>query len=227
MDIHRPKAVHSQRELLSEVGIIVIGVLIALAGEQIVESLHHRSEAAELSEALDQELSYNLAVLKDSVDLKPRLDNRLAEIERWTTSASSDHPVVQARALGRPPGQIFHAANWRAASGSGIELLSVEKRVSYAHFYDGFSNVDRIRETLREKWSDIADFEGAESLTPRKALRLRHDVRDIRAASDLLAANFESVSGQLSAELRITPDKGAEPPKTQAFLQKQRQEFCD
>ena len=40
MEIHRPKAVHSWRELLKEIGIIVIGVVIALGAEQAVESLH-------------------------------------------------------------------------------------------------------------------------------------------------------------------------------------------
>ena len=33
MDIHKPKPVHNWRELLTEIGTIVIGVLIALAAE--------------------------------------------------------------------------------------------------------------------------------------------------------------------------------------------------
>jgi hypothetical protein len=37
MDIHKPKPVHSWRELLTEVGVIVIGVSIALAGGQTME----------------------------------------------------------------------------------------------------------------------------------------------------------------------------------------------
>jgi hypothetical protein len=49
MDIHKPKAWHSLREFLKEIGTIVIGVLIALAGEQMVERLEwaHKVRAAE------------------------------------------------------------------------------------------------------------------------------------------------------------------------------------
>jgi hypothetical protein len=54
MHVHLPKALHGWRELLKEVGIIVLGVLIALSAEQAVESLHWHQRAAtarELSSA--------------------------------------------------------------------------------------------------------------------------------------------------------------------------------
>ena len=226
MDIHRPKPVHNWREFLGEIGIIVVGVLIALAGEQAVESLHHRTQAAELSEALDQELAYNLAVLKDTVDLDPCLDRRLADIGRWSTSASSGNPIQHVGPFGRIPGQIFHTANWRAASGSSVDVLSLKERISYAHFYDGFDNVDRIRDDVRQKWADIADLEGAETLTKREALQISHDIRDIRAASDLLAANFQSTQKQIATELHIAPRNNGMSPTIRAFLSRRKRDFC-
>lgn len=226
LDIHKPKQVHSWREFLSEIGTIVVGVLIALAAEQAVESLHHRTQVAELSEALNQELSYNLAVLKDTVDLQPCLDRRLAEIARWSVSASSGPAVQQVGEFGRLPGQIFHTAIWRAASGSSVDLLPLNKRISYAHFYDGFGNVDRIRDDVREKWSDIANLEGADALTKREALRITHDIRDIRTSSELLKANFQSVRRQIATELRIAPGENGMTPTIRTFLHKRRAEFC-
>jgi hypothetical protein len=38
MHVHLPKALHGWRELAKEVGIIVLGVLIALTFEQIVQN---------------------------------------------------------------------------------------------------------------------------------------------------------------------------------------------
>ena len=61
MEIHKPKPIHSWREFLSEVGIIVIGVAIALAGEQTVEALHNHSRAAEARASVRQEIARNLA----------------------------------------------------------------------------------------------------------------------------------------------------------------------
>ena len=42
MDVHKPKPIHGWRDLVKEIGVIVIGVAIALAGEQGVEWLHWR-----------------------------------------------------------------------------------------------------------------------------------------------------------------------------------------
>ena len=39
MHIHLPKPLHGWREFLGEVGIIVIGVLIALGAEQVIEDI--------------------------------------------------------------------------------------------------------------------------------------------------------------------------------------------
>ncbi|MEG3143326.1 hypothetical protein U1839_01550 [Sphingomonas sp. RT2P30] len=57
MEIHIPKMVHGWRALAKEVGIIVIGVLIALGAEQAVQGVEwrHKTEAAE--EAMRRELS--------------------------------------------------------------------------------------------------------------------------------------------------------------------------
>ena len=226
LDIHKPKPVHSWREFSGEIGIIVVGVLIALAAEQTVQFLHHRTQVAEVSEALNQELSYNLAVLKDTVDLQPCLDRRLAEIDRWSVAASSGHPIQQMGEFGRLPAQIFHSAIWRATSGSSIDLLPLDKRISYARFYDGFGNVDRIRDNVREKWSDVANLEGAEALTKRETLRVSHDIRDIRAGYEALKSNFESVEQQIATELRIKPKANGTSTTTRAFLNKRRAEFC-
>ncbi|MFX8887306.1 hypothetical protein ABTM83_19805, partial [Acinetobacter baumannii] len=52
MEIHKPKPVHSWRELLSELGVVVVGIMIALGAEQVVETIHRDHQRAELREAL-------------------------------------------------------------------------------------------------------------------------------------------------------------------------------
>src|SRR4051812_6333592 len=64
MDIHKPKPVHSPREFLAELGVIVLGILIALAAEQTVEALHWRHEVADAREAMVHEVTANLRILE-------------------------------------------------------------------------------------------------------------------------------------------------------------------
>ena len=47
MEIHKSKPWHGARELAKEIGVIVIGVLIALGGQQAVQSLDRHVEADE------------------------------------------------------------------------------------------------------------------------------------------------------------------------------------
>lgn len=63
MDIHKPKAAHSVREFLVEIGTITIGILIALCLEAGVEAWHHRELVEHARVDLRQELSDNRAGL--------------------------------------------------------------------------------------------------------------------------------------------------------------------
>ncbi len=50
MHIHLPKPLHGWRQFVGEVGIIVIGVLIALGAEQMVESLRWQQKVRSTDE---------------------------------------------------------------------------------------------------------------------------------------------------------------------------------
>jgi hypothetical protein len=36
MEIHKPKPIHNWRELATEVGVVVVGIFIALSAEQLI-----------------------------------------------------------------------------------------------------------------------------------------------------------------------------------------------
>jgi hypothetical protein len=63
MHIHLPKPLHGWREFVGEVGIIVIGVLLALGAEQAIEALHHRSQVHEMTDKLHDESVENRSPL--------------------------------------------------------------------------------------------------------------------------------------------------------------------
>ena len=57
MDIHKPKPIHSWRELIGEIGVITVGVLIALSAEQLVEAIHWHHKVEAVKEAISHELA--------------------------------------------------------------------------------------------------------------------------------------------------------------------------
>jgi hypothetical protein len=57
MHVHLPKPLHGWRAFAGEVGIIVVGVLIALGAEQAVEALHWRDKVRSAESAMRIELA--------------------------------------------------------------------------------------------------------------------------------------------------------------------------
>jgi len=78
MEIHKPKPVHGWREFLKEYGIIVLGVLTALALEQAVEWLHWRHMVQEHRVALRKEVEGIYTSMLTRADLQDCVDARLS-----------------------------------------------------------------------------------------------------------------------------------------------------
>src|SRR3954463_12178193 len=81
MDIHQPKPIHNWRDFLKEVGTIVLGVCIALAAEQAVETLHNRSRAEKARANVHVEIARNIGLMVERERQEPCVRKRLAEVE--------------------------------------------------------------------------------------------------------------------------------------------------
>ena len=90
MHFHLPKPLHGWREFAGEVGIIVIGVLIALGAEQAVEAVHWRHKVEAVKEAVRHAEQLMTAEIRDD-DLPQAVaraaigncnDNQLDDIEK-------------------------------------------------------------------------------------------------------------------------------------------------
>jgi hypothetical protein len=64
MDIHKPKAAHSIREFLIEIGTIICGILIALGLEQGIEWVHRQNVVREARSALNEEAGFDIAMFR-------------------------------------------------------------------------------------------------------------------------------------------------------------------
>jgi hypothetical protein len=98
MHFHLPKPLHGWRQFFGEVGIIVIGVLIALGAEEVAEAVHWRFETTQLRESLHREIKDDLTNAAYEVMVSPcvrawiqRLDRELSESgTSWRGDAAED-----------------------------------------------------------------------------------------------------------------------------------------
>ena len=80
MDIHKPKAAHSWREFLTEIGTIVCGILIALGLEQAVEAAHWAEKVHEARETIHHELLQATVFAEERLNREACRDAHLAQL---------------------------------------------------------------------------------------------------------------------------------------------------
>jgi len=108
MDIHKPKPWHGVRELLKEIGTIVIGVLIALAAEQGVEWLHWHERAAQAEAGMRQDAKEVLANMLERLEIQDCQDRRLNQMrDRLLVSGQDWTPMAVFYTHGPPKGSIY------------------------------------------------------------------------------------------------------------------------
>jgi hypothetical protein len=114
MDIHKPKPWHGLREFLKEYLIIVVGVLTALGGEQVVEALHglHQAEAgeAELRIAFAREIDN--AAIRQAQDAC--VTQRLAARSQVLRQAEQTGRLPPIAAVGHPSFTPWTVGAWNA-----------------------------------------------------------------------------------------------------------------
>src|SRR4051794_1360951 len=190
MHVHLPKPLHGWRALAGEVGIIVIGVLIALGAEQLVESAHWRSEVGDFREAVDHELGRNLGILTAVVRQRPCVDRRLAELERFLADSNGGRQDRLLRPIGRPFMQSQYFSVWEDKGADVTQHLPLDARLKYSELYDEFRNNDVVRLSERDVWRSFAQFNQPEPLDHADRMRLRELVTRAEQLNAVTPSNY-------------------------------------
>jgi hypothetical protein len=207
MHVHLPKPLHGWRAFVGEVGIIVVGVLIALTAEQIVHEVQDWSDERALRDAIDHEIGLDLFVY----DVRSRQfacdAKRAEELKIWLDRARAGEQVP---ALSAASPTIFspYRSAWDNRDAQVFNHLPAERRQKYAEFYDELSNNWSIIKGEQGDWMRLIPYaeSGPISLTDRRAIR--PVIAQIRDANALLQGNLpvSQKIAQILSVKEITPD---------------------
>lgn len=129
MHVHLPKPLHGWRAFVGEVGIIVLGVLIALSAEQLVDALHWRGEVTGARHSLNAQLSDSKFNALERVKLNRCLAEELDRTRQLITTV--DHPP--AIYVWGAPDRLWTLSAWDSAVASGaLEHMGRSERDLYA-----------------------------------------------------------------------------------------------
>jgi hypothetical protein len=160
MHVHLPKPMHGWRQFAGEVGIIVLGVLIALGFEQVVQSIHDRNMAAEARQNVRDEAALNLSALRDRIDIQGCIERRLGELSSLLEAAGDGSLKTQPNWIGYPPTWPFFHGRWDAATASGRNsLFPFGEQQQFTILYEIFARYDEYQAREQAAWSQLRALE--------------------------------------------------------------------
>jgi hypothetical protein len=194
MEVHTPKKTpRSWREFLKDVGIIVLGVLIALTAEQSVQWLHRYQTRQQLEKDLREEMRMNDVTLRDDLQvLSERQDLALHEAHAIQTALKEKNIASLGEHEPKFPRGVFNLPNdsvWQHSRESGtIALLPRDEAEAYTTLF-------RIRERLTEFANHERDA-GFELAIVRR--RLAGSLNESPALSQLSPAELNELAAALA-----------------------------
>lgn len=190
MHFHLPKPLHGWREFAGEVGIIVIGVLIALGAEQVVETVHGNSEVRQFRSAVNDELAYDLGSYKQRLMLGPCVRARLAELDHVIASDRTGPPVRMHGLSHWPVSFSLRTSVWTGRTADVEARMPLQTRLAYAQVYDDLANYDVHRVDERNAWMELGEFDDAQELGNADLMKLRGLVSKLRWIDGIILANW-------------------------------------
>ena len=166
MDIHKPKAAHSIREFLIEIGTIICGILIALGLEQVATAIHERRIADEARESVRAEVRENLWWIERREGREACVNQKLGEIGLVLGHARHAQPFEVPRQVELPVHAKLTTLRWEANSQAGRASLFTPTEQRYlGNMYFSMDEFRRAQDRETEVWSKLGAMENLDHFT--------------------------------------------------------------
>lgn len=202
MDFRTLKPLDGWRAFAGEVGVVVLGVLLALGAQQIVEDIQMRSEVREFRRTIDHEIALNLFTYEVRDRQVRCVSQRIAELRSWLDKARAGSPVPPIHA-GGPFILTQYRSAWDNRDAQVFNHLPSDVRQKYAEFYDELGNNSAQLQQESDYWRQLWPYvePGPISLQDRRIIRTTLALVDNRNRD--VQANFE-VSRKIAWAVGIT-----------------------
>lgn len=167
MDIHLPKPIHGWRALIGEVGIIVLGVLIALGFGQLAETIHEDTIASQARDAVRAEVRENLWWLEYRGQREPCIRQRLAQLDDLLARARRGEPTPLVHRIGTLPHAKITTLRWQANAQAGrASLFSGDEQRMLGNMYYTTDEFTQSQSQEEITWSKMRFIQGLQQFTP-------------------------------------------------------------
>ena len=114
MRVQVPKPLHGWREFAGEVGIIVLGVVIALALGQAVQAWQWHEDVKTARTSIQREMAFDLAFFADRLRIAKCVDRHLADAEQRIEAVATSGETPPSNANLESPGRLILVGDYEA-----------------------------------------------------------------------------------------------------------------
>lgn len=222
MDIHKPKPVHGWRGFVAEIGVIVVGVLIALSAEQTAQALHWRHQVHRERESLRASAKEQLEVIVARQAQQPCVERRLEELAVLFQKHRSGALPRLGGPVGRPQNRSAGMEPWQLAVGSqAVAHMDLEERETLADAFSNYDNLHQMFVDADQSWIQLSVLDRPGDLEAGDWTELRRAYAQVRAAEDRIRSVIPYVLQ--NKNLGVSPPQ---VPLADALISPYSQAFC-
>jgi hypothetical protein len=156
VEIHKPKPVHNWREFLSEVGVVVLGICIALAGEQAIEELRWESQVSAARTVIAAEMAYNLAGAIWRMRTLNCVEQRLDTMAKILDDASRSGALPPVGNISAPPPHMWRSGAWESVVASQTAAhFPHQQLAALGALYKVVQRIEEYASPEGVAWSDL------------------------------------------------------------------------
>jgi hypothetical protein len=222
MHFHLPKPLHGWREFAGEVGIIVIGVLIALAAEQVVEDVHWQQRVRSTNDELKAEVYQSGLNMAERIALQRCLRGQIERLatqlnrggEQWKGMPVVLDPGTMIKNGGegpvltpayRRPTRLWIDDQWRAAISQGtLAHFPPTMAQAYAVFYRGTAQLSELQAAEATAASKLAYLATDRTLSPSDRSEMFAALAEVDRINSLMAlASAQALQGLSKMQLHF------------------------
>ena len=180
MRSHPLKPLHGWRQFIGEVGIIVLGVLIALGASQLVDSAHEEQVKRDTLLAANAEVTTGLQNFVNRRLLEPCIERRFEEVAALL-AASPKGGYHAPSWIGRPQFWGFDSAAWDAATAGGrVALLSLNQQTTLGGLYSQLQDLTVLEREEQKAWAEIRQLEMLSDVNSQTRASVRSALAEAR-----------------------------------------------
>lgn len=177
------------RRFFGEVGIIVLGVLVAVGLGAIATEIGWRNDVAKTREVLSVEFGEAIGQGRDTVRVAPCVERRLDELARIVATAERDGKLPPMGSIGNPPWRTWDSGVWESAvAAQTASHFPRDDAIGIASFY---SFVAILRDnTSREldSWTRLFNLVGpGRSIDPQEVATFNAAIGEARMVHRLMS----------------------------------------